>query len=363
MWRRCLIVSALLLALTPAVADCADRIILRNLDIITDRTVTALDEDGLQLDAPRTGGSNKLIWDEIERGKVALDQARFDALLSDLGPPLYRLRQRLKTGDFAAASQPAETLYPRFMGRSSQTAYLVCQATMWSRLATGKRESAVEPYLRCYELLRSRSAVASALPGPLRVKLDATTAMTPELAPVWFDAAAAKQALPLVEHLIRTIPQPRPPGAYVYYATLAVAAGDSAEAERVLPLLEAAAGGEMWPMLIRAEQELASGSLRQAIQQLRTKRDALPLAAKAAGLLILGLADIQSTDEDVCRGGLIDLLSLPAIYGSEQPALAAAGLYHAAQALDKLKDASGAAAVRRELTSRYANTHFGAMAR
>jgi hypothetical protein len=363
MWQRCLVVPALLLALTPTVANCADRIILRNLDIITDRTVAALDEDGLQLDAPRTGGSNKLTWDEIERGKIAVDQARFDALLSDLGPPLYRLRHRLKTGDYAAASQPAEALYPRFMGRSSQTAYLVCQATMWSRLAAGKRESAVEPYLRCYELLRSRAAVASALPGQRRTKLDAATAMTPELAPVWFDAAAAKQALPLVEHLIRAIPQPRPPGAYVYYATLAVAAGDSAEAERVLPLLDAAAGAEIWPTLVRAEQELASGSLGQAIQQLQSKREALPPPARPAALLVLGLADSQSTDEDVCRGGLIDLLSLPAIYGSEQPELAAAGLYHAAQALDKLKDVSGAAAVRRELTSRYADTHFGAMAR
>jgi hypothetical protein len=363
MRQQWLLIPAFLATIVPAVANCADRIILRNLDIITDRTVTALDEDGLQLDAPRTGASSKLTWDEIERGKIALDQARFDALLSDLGPPLYRLRQRLKTGDYAAASQPAEMLYPRFVGRSSQTAYLVCQATMWSRLAAGKRESAVEPYLRCYELLRSRAAVTRALPGSRRVKLDAATAMTPELAPVWFDATAAKQALPLVEQLIRTIPQPRPSSAYVYYATLAVAAGDSAEAERVLPLLEAATGVEIWPTLIRAEQELASGSSGQAIQQLHSKREALPPAARPAALLMLGLADSQSTDEDVCRSGLIDLLSLPAIYGSEQPELAAAGLYHAAQALDKLKDASGAAAVRRELTSRYADTHFGAMAR
>jgi hypothetical protein len=51
------------------------------------------------------------------------------------------------------------------------------------------------------------------------------------------------------------------------------------------------------------------------------------------------------------------------VYGSEQLELAAAGLYHAAQGLDKLKDAASAAAVRRELASRYGGTHFGAMAR
>jgi len=53
-------------------------------------------------------------------------------------------------------------------------------------------------------------------------------------------------------------------------------------------------------------------------------------------------------------------LTLPAIYGDEQVELAAAGLYYAASALDKLKDMSGAAAVRRELASQYAGTHFGA---
>ena len=40
------------------------------------------------------------------------------------------------------------------------------------------------------------------------------------------------------------------------------------------------------------------------------------------------------------------------------PDLAAAGLYHAAVGLDKLKDATGAAAVRRELASRYVGTYF-----
>ena len=59
------------------------------------------------------------------------------------------------------------------------------------------------------------------------------------------------------------------------------------------------------------------------------------------------------------RAEVLDLLTLPAHYSSQQPELAAAGLYHAASALDKLKDAAGAAAVRRELGSRYTGTHFG----
>src|SRR4051794_28875506 len=90
---------AVFACLLAATADSADRLILRNLDIITDRTVTALDEDGLILDAARANGSNRITWDEVERGKVAFDPTRFDALLAELGPPLYRIRQRLKIGD------------------------------------------------------------------------------------------------------------------------------------------------------------------------------------------------------------------------------------------------------------------------
>src|SRR3954452_18917817 len=169
--RQSTALALALVLLGPAAAYAADRLILRDLDIITDRTVTALDEDGLQLDRAREGGGDRVTWDEVERGRVAMDQPRFDKLLAELGTPLYRIRQRLKVGDYEAAGEPAELLYPRFAERKSQTAYLVCQATMGARVARAKREAAVEPYLHCYELLRSKAAVVDKLPGnrPLQV--------------------------------------------------------------------------------------------------------------------------------------------------------------------------------------------------
>jgi hypothetical protein len=149
----------------------------------------------------------------------------------------------------------------------------------------------------------------------------------------------------------------------MYYATLAVAAGEMSEVDRILPLIQGANGGDIWQTIIRAQQKVTSGSRGPAVEQLRSQRDALPPLCRPTALFVLGLADVQSTSEDTCRDGLLSLLTLPAIYGSEQPELAAAGLYHAATALDKLKDAKGAAAVRRELASRYAGTHFGAKGR
>src|SRR5205085_10702645 len=98
-------------------------------------------------------------------------------------------------------------------------------ATMWSRLAAGKREGAVQPLLRSVELLRSKAASAADLPGSRRLHADLATAISPELLPVWFDPAAAKDALPAVQQTIRMMAQPRAAGVYVYYATLAIAAG------------------------------------------------------------------------------------------------------------------------------------------
>jgi hypothetical protein len=352
-------------------ADCprsrlaaADRLILRNLDIVTDRTVTALDEDGIVRDAPRPGESDRITWDQIERGTVGLDQARFDALLKELGPPLYRIRQRLKIGDYEAAGEPAEQLLPRFAQRKGQTAYLVCQAAMWSRLAAGRREAAVEPYLRCFELLRTGQAKSGNLPGSRRLAIDAKTAISPELLPVWFDADAAKAALPGVQLTIRGITQPRPEGAYLYYASLALAAGDTAEFNRVLPSIRGEDPATApWRDILLAQQEVLAGHPGSQVDALRAAADSLPEPCRPAALYWLGQADVHSADESTIRDGILALLTLPAAYGHQQPELAAAGLYHAAAALDKLKDDRGAAAVRSELTSQFGATYFGAKAR
>jgi hypothetical protein len=341
----------------------ADRLILRNLDILTDRTVTALDEDGLVLDASRPGGAALITWDEVERGTIALDQARFDELLKSLGPPLYRIRQRLKIGDYEALAEPAELLYPRFAERQSQTAYMVCQATMWSRLADGRREAAVEPYLRSLELLRSGAAPASGLPGERQLPFEAKTGLSPDFLPVWFDADAAKAELAAVQQAIRRVAQPRPEGVYVYYASLALAAGETAEAQRVLPSIR----GEdplcaRWREILLAEQEVRSGSPGPNVAALGESLDSLPPVCRPAALYWLGLAGVQSADEASIKDGILHLLAIAAAHPREQPELAAAGLYHAAAALDKLKDGPGAAAVRYELTSQYGGTYFGAKA-
>lgn len=338
-------------------ARAADRLILRNLDFVQDRTVVEIDEDGVRLDAALPGGGDRLTWDRIERGTVALDQVRFDKLLAELGLPLYRIRQRLRVGDYEALADPAEAVYPRLSGRHSPTAFMVCQALVWSRLASGKREGAVEPYVRLCELVRSHPGWAADLPGERRMTIDPATALSADLTPVWFDSRAAAAALPGVEQAIRGMTQPRPAGIYVYYATLALTAGQPEEADRVVPALVSDDRLAPWRGVVLAQREVLAGTLGAALTALEGQRGELAVNCRPAALFWLGRGQLLSTDAATVSDGLLDLLILPAEYASRDRDLAAAGLYEAAAALDKLKDARGAAALRQELARQYGGTY------
>lgn len=345
-----------LFAARPSAA--ADRLILRNLQIITDQTVTSVDEDGVRLSDGRA-----LAWDTIERGKLAdaAQQAEFDRLLADLGDHLYRIRQRLETGDYAGLSPHAEAVYPRYADRRSVTAYMVCQATMWSRLAAGKREAAVDPYLRAFELLRAAGDRAVPLPGNRRLQRDPETALSGELAPIWFDAEAARAALPGVLAAAGKMKSPRPEGIRVYYASLALAAGETEAAERVLSGMpnEPASLAALRDLAL-TQRELQDQGPGPATARLAESLPELPEAARSAALYWLGKAALVAPAETERRQGVLKLLHLPALYGSQQPELAAAALFDAQAELTRLGDKQAAAKVRQELTTRYRQTrHAG----
>lgn len=352
--------AALLACVTVAVplsADAADRIILRNLQLIADRRVVAVDEDGALLDMPRAGGSDRLTWDEIERGRVASDlQADFDRFRTELGPPLYKLRLRLKIGDYAGLVEPAEALYEQFAKRRSQTAYLVCQSLMWGRLATGRREQAVEPFLLCMSLLASNAADAQRLPGTRRLAMEGL--ICSDLPPVWLERGLARQGLPALWESISGMPTPRPAEAYLYYASLASAAGEFAEAEKVL---QAIPGGD-------AAHSAAVDLVRTQIDMQRNPAVAghpaelsgdLSSATTALAHYWRGMRLLAADQRDQKRDGLLALLTIPAEAGERQPELAAAALQQAALGLAKLADETAARAVRRELTTRYSATAVG----
>ncbi|MFW6171156.1 MAG: hypothetical protein ACODAD_11745 [Planctomycetota bacterium] len=351
--RTVLIVS--LWMLLSGAGQGADRIVLRNLEIISGATVEHFDADGVRLSDGRVIG-----WDRIEQGRVAeAKQAAFDRLLEELGSHLYRIRQRLSVNDYQGLLPHAEAVHDRYRGRHGETAYMVSQALMWSRLAVGRREAAVQPYLWCLECLRQAADEERelSLPGARRLQVDLRSGLSPELQPVWFDEDAAREYLSEVGRTISAMSEPRPPATRVYYASLALAAGEPDNAEQALAGLEAL---PRLKSIIEARVELDRGNPTLAIDALTGQLDQLDDDLKPLALYWLGQARLAESDSesesDSWRAGVLDLLRIPALFGEQSPELAAAGLCLAMRTLAKTGDMTGSIAIRRELLDRYGQT-------
>lgn len=365
--------SARLLTCSPALvaalsallssAQAADRIVLRDLNVVRSEVVS-FDADGLVLAVERPGGGKLVTWDEVESLQLAdkKQQAEAEKTRKEIGLPLYRLRVRLETGDDDGLLEPAEDLYRVFRERRSPSALIVLQSLVWGRIAHGRREAAVEPWLLEFELLHSRAAKLSDIPGTRKPRIDAPSALLAELEPVWFDAAAAKAALPNAEKALKRMSEPIPPGATIYVASLALAAGDLAKAtahlQRDIDTDNLANGLKQ---ILQAQLELQQRNAASAVNRLQKAVTELEQAGESneakrlflhpLALYWLGRAQLAGDKPSAQQAGLLTLLRIPALEGNQSPELSAAALHEVAQFY--AKDAALATRLRREILQQF----------
>ena len=157
---------------------------------------------------------------------------------------------------------------------------------------------------------------------------------------------------------------PRPEGVYLLYATLALTAGETAEADRFLSAIK-----DTTPLVAQlhsvalAQREIQTGAPGEATRRLEASLDGLLDDAKPLATYWVGLSKASQTDTDVRRAGVLQLLYLPALYGKKYPELAAAGIYRSMAVLDELGDTGGSIALRKELLSSYESTVHAAKVR
>ncbi|MEX0793135.1 MAG: hypothetical protein WD045_08365 [Pirellulaceae bacterium] len=338
----------------------ADRVILRDLTILNNVTVNSYDEDGVQVT-----DHGLVPWDEIEQASLEDEakQAEFNRLLEELGTPLFRIRQRLSVGDYAGAAEPAEAVYPRYRDRNSPTAYMVVQAAMWGRLASGNRESALEAYLACFRHLRNNPKSAESLPGDRTLQFDPKTGFCDGFEPIFFDREAAQKALPGTRRIAQGMGSPTPPGILIYYASLAQTAEDWESADRVIQAIPTGdkPGGE-WRELLEIQRLLTEKKHDEVIEQLAGKVESLPAKVRPIAYYYLGKAKAASDTPSMVRDGVVDLLHIPALAsGGAYRQLSAAALYEARRAFERLKEPEPRASVQRELLQQYSETYHAAL--
>ncbi|GIW57034.1 MAG: hypothetical protein KatS3mg082_3438 [Nitrospiraceae bacterium] len=337
----------------PAMA--ADRLILRNLEVITGRTVVSFDENGVRLD-----NGTLLGWDELEGGSVATKQDEFQQMIRDVGEPLFRIRQRLLVGDVGSLDQPSALLWPRYRTSRGPVAYRVAICLAWSRMARGQREQAVVPVVWAMEARRAMSewpAEAWQLPGPRQPRWDPQTGLLLELLPVAWQPEAAGQVLDELGATVGRMQRPLPLAARIYYATLASAAGQFERAANALDSSEPQLA--WWRGLIELEQALAEGRQAAAAQWLSTQWPATSGPMRVAALFGLGRYYSAQQDRQAERGLLLLVRLAAERQSNDDPEPAAAALLAAMKRLEDLKDAAGSARLHAEILTHFGNTRIG----
>jgi hypothetical protein len=345
-----------------SLASAADRIIFRDLKIESSRTVESFDVDGVGLDDGTVVG-----WDRIKQATVASGQAEFDQLLAELGLPLLRVQQRMKSEDYRGVSEPAEALLPKYLGRDSETAFVVTLAATWGRIASGRQEEALVPYLYCLDWIKRRKGKGIPWPGKRRLDVDLNTGICQEIPPLWTDSDRAAKVLPDVGKAIGAMARPWLPGVRIYYAALANAANED---ERVTLALRELPSDEYWTLyrtiaLSTASEKPASekpASEKLRSEKLRSEKDKAILREgsltgdplqRALSLYWLGRQGLAEDAGAMHDAGLVDLIRVAAIFGDDYSGVAAQALYLVMEDLQKAGDAVGAVAVRREILERY----------
>lgn len=333
----------------------ADRLILRDLRLLGNITVIGFDEEGVKVT------DNSLIpWHEIELGTVSPDkQADFDRLRKDLGDPLFRIHQRLKVGDYAGASEPAEAIFERYKDRDSKVAYMVCQATMWGRLAEGEREAALEPYFCCLRIMKksARTSEVTQLPGSRTLDYDKQTGLTSDMLPIFFDREKAAAALPKAGAAATSIGSSAPDGVLVYMAALSIAAQDFAHAQTWQSRIRSGNPTlKQWPALLTAQQRIQAGELITARADLEPLIYSFETWNQPVAWYLLGISGSRSSEFLRIENGVLDLLHVPALYGRDHPELAAAALSETYAALNRIQLSTQAQDIRRQLLLFYGGT-------
>jgi hypothetical protein len=337
---------AWILLFATASSQAADRIIFRDLTIQSKRTVVSFDVDGVVLD-----NGTVLAWDRIKQATIGGDQQLFDQRLTQLGLPLLRIRQRLRTEDYRGALEPGEKLLPLYMGRRSESAFIVMLAATWGRIASGRNEDALVPYLHCLDWLRSRGEDKVPWPGPRRLATDLETGICQDLPPLWTDKAAAKKVLADVGRAVGAMQRPWPPGVRIYYASLARAA--DAE-DRLNSALRDLPNTTFW-QLYRAIAVSPTTDVGM-VQRLQVGIDEGDPMQRSLALYWLGrmtLDDGSTIEQDTA---LVRLIRVAALFGGDYPDVASESLLLVMRHLQETGDAVGAVSVRREILERYRTT-------
>ncbi len=352
-------------------------IVLRDLTVIREQTIVDFDARAIQLSS-----GNELSWDQVLSAVVSPErQAKFDGYKTNIGLPLFRMKYRASQRDWSGIGELAEPLYKtlKASGLSIEgdpsTCYLICVATMQARIHAQDFAGAVLPFLQAAKIQRAHAApgVENTLDRETVFQLlptaDVESMLSSEILPIWFNEDQSKQAFETLANSFVPTSSSTETGAIVYLASLAIEAKRLELARELMALLENPDElTKPWQIVLQAQLEIATGHPNKAAELIAVESLKLSQATQAIGYYLKAAACFAPVDpashvpvvelnDDVANQAVLDLLKIPAVFGQQYPALAAAAIYQAANIVSTQGQASECDILRQELMLRYPNSY------
>lgn len=349
-------------AATPAPErEPATELVLWGARSVPDGEVFEIATEGVVLEDP-FGVHRTVRWDYIRqvRGEHAGEAEPFMAMAK----LAWRARTRLERGDAVTAEPMFEELYPTYEGLGGEMASMIAEGLLRCRLRRSAQTAAVRPWL-AYLVSEPAAPYRSRMAGALRPAVDERSGLVPSLAPVWLDTPAVEafaRSEPIVVWTQRGTAGPRRAELleklYRYAARFecgletgapptALSAGEQAdEGLRLVHAMVVARCGD-------AEERLEA---RRTLATLRDKSGSADAWIEAWCRLGIGRSLLREDAPETRRLGVIELLHLPARFGSSQPYLAGLALAESAIALEEIGDRAGSVSLLTELRDSY-STH------
>ncbi len=350
--------------------------------------ITTIDARGVEVRVEGAGGAQPgahwVGWDRVRRLVGAPGQTADAAKFSELADGLFRARARLERGDLRGAEPLFESLYGKQARPLGPTGALLAEGVLRLRLARGAQATAVIPWLDWLETryeagtkqLQGWVGGRMALPDVI----DPLTGLSPRLPPIcsMLDNPSGVRLLAEpsgwtrfdgADDAVRDI-------AAIYRASAAfeVAPGSPAalpaikttedQVTLLAEIVRARIGGpeERKDARGRLAKRLAT-VLVSANEDVATDAAAGPGAAPGALAATrwqeawlraaIGRSLLREGGRSETRQGVIEMLHVPARLADASPELARLVLIEAADALARIGDDAGAAALKEELSRRF----------
>ncbi len=328
-------------------------IVLRDLTLISNRTVESFDQDKVRLN-----DGSELSWDKILQGRVAADrQVEFDRNLREIGLPLYQLKQRIKIGDWVRLHEVADSLLVRYSGIDSAIAKTVCLAAAKGKSESGRRVEAVLPFLMA-------SVKRASLPedGWEVMEFSASDleiGVASQLLPVWFDRESIKAQKSALEAYRIELGERFPDGGKVYLASFCLVLEQYDDTKRYADQVgEANQTLRQWKRLLLSEVDRRTCEDANQVDLFQADNETVDevraaLAYFDALALDRKFVDIDSTSQ------ILEYMKVPALWGERFPNIASAAIYRSIDLAKKSNMSEEAKTLAEELFRRYPKSYHG----